>query len=234
MSRDMSPPHAVKCLKQEGLHEVWLLRLQNGEQRTLKSWPLSLWMLCKLLLGIAQPQRQLRGMKRLQGINVHTPLVDGNWRVTHRGRWRVELQMQYASGSAAWEIIGGPLTPAPFNQKMLLNAALQLGELVAHLAGHGIFHRDLKPSNVVVEPIGDDQVRLWIIDTVGVRITRSPSMAIERMLERLAIQPIQFDRTLAKKIRAVVMRAALRSSSKRDRRSIMRQLRERLARTFAE
>lgn len=223
-----APAHALRCLKADGLHNVWLIQPPGQSMRTLKTWPLGVGMLFKLWLGIAQPQRQLRGMRRLRRINVPTPNSFGPWRLRRRGKhWMVELEMDFAPGQSAWELISNERA-APAKPHDLIRAARKVGQTVAALTGGRAFHRDLKPSNVVIDFDQHAKPAVWIIDTVGVRRMRNRIAETERMLERLAIQPMQLEPSLARKIRIAVLRATLEPLSLQDRRDVLSRLRLRV------
>jgi hypothetical protein len=65
----------VRRLKDAGRQSVWLIQRPGEQPRTLKSWPLTPLLLVKLALGIAQPQRQLRGARRVARAGIQTPEV---------------------------------------------------------------------------------------------------------------------------------------------------------------
>ncbi len=178
------PAHAVKCLKSAGLNSVWLIHRSGEERRTLKSWPVTLGLLGKLLLGIAQPQRQVRGAKSVARAGVDPATVCGPWRFARRERrLLIELELDYVPGPSALDAL---------NQKKLSQAELRcvaaaIGQIVAKLTVAGLFHRDLTLTNLIVKSAsGPAQIR--VIDTVGVRRIRRPVPEIARMLERLGVQ----------------------------------------------
>jgi hypothetical protein len=71
------------------------------------------------------------------------------------------------------------------------------------------------------------QPGVWIIDTVGVRRMRDRVTAVERMLERLAIQPMRLPLPLARAVRIGVLRSALKGLPGSERREILSRLRAR-------
>lgn len=225
------PQHAVQCLKADGLHAVWLIHPPGQSLRTLKTWPVELMMLLKLVVGIAQPQRQIRGAKRLERAGIPTPRCFGSWRMVKRGGHRlVELEINYAQGKSALDLLIASAEGAPVSREMLVRAARKLGRMVVQFADAGLFHRDLKPSNVVIDDRVPADPAIWIIDPVGVRPMRRRLAEIERMLERLALKTGRLDPTFASALRMAGLRAATRSLSRVDRREVFRLLRVRIGR----
>ena len=178
------PAHVVKCLKSAGLNSVWLIHRPGEEPRTLKSWPVTLGLLGKIMLGIAQPQRQVRGAKCAARAGVDPATVCGSWRFARReGRFLIELELDYVPGPSALDA----LREQKLSQAELRCASAAIGQIVAKLAVAGLFHRDLTLTNLIVTAAsGPAQIR--VIDTVGVRRIRRPVSEIARMLERLGVQ----------------------------------------------
>lgn len=220
------PAHAIKCLKADGLNSVWLTQPPGQPLRTVKIWPLGPAMALKLLLGIAQPQRQIRGMRRLRRLGINTPANIGSWRIRRRGgRYAVELTLEYAPGQSAWEIASDAGDIQRPDDACLLHAARSIGRIVHILGQGGVFHRDLKLSNVVIDFATAKHPTIWLIDPVGVRAMRQRIREYGRMLERLAVQPLGFEPSLARRIRIAVLRSALRPLPAHDRRGVCRELR---------
>lgn len=181
------PPDAVRCLKSDGLRSVWLVRDQRDQARLLKTWPLSPWFAVKLALGIAQPQRQLRGGRRLRKAGLQSPSVY-KCQLRLRPPMRVEVELAYVEGRSLWDICCENYhawLAAPQQAEAL---AARLGLIVAQLDQTGLFHRDLKIENIIAQD--DDLQQLWLIDPVGVRRMRKRAEEVARMLERLAVQPL--------------------------------------------
>ena len=178
------PAHVVKCLKSAGLNSVWLIHRPGEEPRTLKSWPVTLGLLGKIMLGIAQPQRQIRGAKWVARAGVDPATVCGSWRFARReGRLLIELELDYVPGPSALDA----LEDQTLSQTELRCAAAAIGQIVAKLAVAGLFHRDLTLSNLIVRS-ASGPAQICVIDTVGVRRIRRPVPEIARMLERLGVQ----------------------------------------------
>lgn len=206
-----APPGATRCLKAAGPRSVWLVQ-SDGRLRTVKTWPLTVGVAARLLLGIAQPQRHRRGRRRLTDAGVASPAVRAI-RFVSRGRLLVELEADYVEGSTAMELFGA--------DQLGVERAARLGELVARLAGSHLLNRDLKLSNIVFG--ADDS--LWVIDPVGIRGTNDLVLAIERMLDRLAVEPAATGVPVSRAVIRAVLRAAYR-----DRREQHRAARQRRAR----
>jgi hypothetical protein len=170
------PPAVERVLKEDGGRGVYLVR-EAGNLAVVKSWPLGPWLVCKTLLGIAQPQRQRRGARLLAaaGIPVARPL---GLAIAWRGGPRLELRNEWVAG----EPLGERLARLDARGASDLGAAM--GALLARAIGAGLVHRDGKVSNFVVAEDG----ALVAIDPVGVRRARRGEAGTERMLERLACE----------------------------------------------
>ncbi len=178
------PPHAVKCLKSAGINSVWLIHRPGEERRTLKSWPVTPGLLVKLMLGIAQPQRQVRGAKCVARAGVDPATVCRPWRFARReGRLLIELELDYVPGPSALDA----LNEQKFSEAEVRCTAAAIGQIVAKLTVAGLFHRDLTLSNLIVKS-ASEPAQIRVIDTVGVRRIRRPVPEIARMLERLGVQ----------------------------------------------
>lgn len=224
------PAHAIRCLKSDGLHNVWLIERPGRGQRTLKTWPLGPLTALKLMLGIAQPQRQMRGMRRLRRVGVHTPQCVGSWHVRKNGTHPlVQIELEFAPGIAAADLMAPKSASDRLDDEVLIRGARLVGRAIARMAAGGVFHRDLKPSNLVIDARNPQQPMVWVIDTVGVRRMRHRINEIERMLERLTCQPNTLDKPLMRKLAVATLRAALKPLSAQDRRAVLSRLRLRAA-----
>jgi hypothetical protein len=206
-----APPHAIRCLKPAGLRSVWLVHRPGEDPRTVKGWALTPWLALKLMLGLAQPQRQRRGSRRLGNAGVFSPRIF-RLCLSRRGRWPVvQLESQYIAGRTALELLN--------EDSNLLDAKI-FGELVTTLAAASLFNRDLKLSNLVL----DRQGRLFVIDPVGVRLMRDPVRAIDRMLERLMIEPANAGITVPRRAVTQALFSALRPLAKPQRKAVLARL----------
>ncbi|MEX0744925.1 MAG: hypothetical protein WD118_04925 [Phycisphaeraceae bacterium] len=248
---ESAPPHAVRCLKAAGVRSVWLVEAPGEAATVVKTWPCRLSLQLKRLLGIAQPQRQARGSRRLAAAGVATPTIRCAWRMVRRGRVRVvELEHDYVAGRLATDLFRDATLPAEQRRRI----ARALGALAPRIAVAGLVHRDMKLENLIVPCHGDglpNGVRngaahragvgeaalskrglsIWAIDTVGVgRMLRRPA-AVERMLVQLMIEPITEGLAIDRGEAEAVLRAALRPLPPNTRRAVLRRLRRRKART---
>jgi serine/threonine protein kinase len=220
------PAHAIRCLKSDGLHNVWLIEKPGRALRTLKTWPLGPLTVIKLLLGIAQPQRQMRGMRKLRRVGVRTPQCFGSWHVKMIGmRPVVQIELEFAPGTAAADLIAPRSVHDQLGDELLVRSARLVGRAVAAMAAGGVFHRDLKPSNIVLDARNPQQPIVWVIDTVGVRAMRRRINEIERMLERLTCQPVTLEQPALRAVAIATLRAALRPLHPKDRRAVLSRLR---------
>jgi hypothetical protein len=174
------PPHASHCLKEDDRQSVWLIEAPGEPARTLKVWTLTPILAAKLALGIAQPQRQVRGGRRLRQAGVDTPQPVGSWRLSRRdGGWVVELALEHVPGRPAQEL----LERAPEDATRIERCAQRVGHAVHAIASAGLLHRDLTLNNLIVDESDDD--RVWVIDPVGVRPALDRSRSLLRMFDRL-------------------------------------------------
>jgi hypothetical protein len=220
------PEHAERCLKRDGRRSVWLTRPPGSGPVTLKLWPAGPVMILKLLLGIAQPQRQVRGQRRLAAAGIDSPAPRGACRLMRAGPDRVvALELDFVDGRAALDVVTATADGAAAERR---HGAAALGRLVAAHARAGLFNRDLKLSNVILA--GDDPnaaAIAWVLDPVGVRRRRRSEAEIERMLERLAIEPIDRGIAIPRDAAVTAVRAALRPFPRETRRGVLRRLRAR-------
>jgi hypothetical protein len=221
------PAHAVRRLKDAGRQSVWLIQRPGEQPRTLKSWPLTPLLLAKLVLGIAQPQRQIRGARRVARAGIPTAEVCGRRLVWGRPP-RVEIELAWVPGDSAFELVA----PARLNDADRRGASAAVGRLVARLVEAGLFNRDLKLSNLIVDfSAGRADVRL--IDTVGIRRLRRREIEIARMLERLAVQPARGGIALTPPAWMPAMRHALGGLGAVTRRAVVRRLQAHRQREYA-
>jgi hypothetical protein len=174
----------VRRLKDAGRQSVWLIQRPGEQPRTLKSWPLTPLLLVKLALGIAQPQRQLRGARRVARAGIPTaevcclklawgrPRPAGPRKLRGHGRPQVEIELGWVEGSSAYDLVSsGSLSPS---DRRRTSAAV--GRVVAKLVEAGLFNRDLKLSNLIVD-FSAGRADVWLIDTVGIRRLRAARRA---------------------------------------------------------
>jgi hypothetical protein len=223
-----APPHAVRCLKEAGVHSVWLVQRPGQPPRTIKGWPLTAGLLLKLLLGIAQPQRQIRGARRLRRAGAPTPRVFGSWRFARRGKTRlVEIELEYVPGRSAFDV----LAEAAPGDDLPRRCARPIGRLVAALASARLLHRDLKLRNVIVNE-EDQPPSVWIIDSVGVRRYNDLPMSLLRMLDRLLVEAAADGLALPASVWRPVLHAALGDQDPLTRRLVVVLLRRHLPRLY--
>lgn len=216
------PDHAIRCLKRAGHNSVWLIHRPRQQLRTLKRWPISPFLLLKLAMGIAQPQRLIRGGRRLARAGIRTASPVDGWSFQWRG-WPpvVELELVYVPGRSGLEWA----RVASVDDRLRRRHGVAIGRVVAELAGAGLFHRDLKLSNLI---FGDaDGEDLWLIDTVGIRRMRRRDEEIARMLERVAVQALGYGLPLARASWMPALLNALRPQPPQTRRAVLRRLKSR-------
>ena len=214
------PAHAVKCLKSAGLNSVWLIHRPGEGPRTLKAWPVTIELLLKIVLGIAQPQRQIRGAKQLARAAVDPATVCGSWRLVRRDRRSfIQLELDYVPGPSALEA----LRERNLSEVERRRAAAAVGRIVAKLAVAGLFHRDLTLTNLIVKD-ASEPAQICVVDTVGVRRIRRPVPEIARMLERLVVQP-DFNRIpVPRMVWMPLLLAAMRPLAPTTRQAVFRTL----------
>ncbi len=195
----------MRCLKRAGPSRVWLIERPGQARRTLKTWPLTPLLALKLLFGQAQPQRQLRGARRLARLKINTPEPLGPLRLRRSGRWwQAAIELAFVPGRSALEIV----RDGEVDGGLARRCGRQLGRAVRALAEAGLVHRDLKLNNVLVAGSGTEPV-VWILDSVGVRRTLDRRRALVRMLERLYLQASDQPAGKQRRAWAPVLRAAL-------------------------
>ncbi|MHC4991595.1 MAG: BUD32 family EKC/KEOPS complex subunit [Planctomycetota bacterium] len=193
----------------------------HDEDRDLvvKTWPLTPALLLELMLGVGQPQRQVRGAALTRRAGIDTPARRGRYRLSRHGlRPVIELRHEHVAGETAL------LVACEGRAAEVSWLADACGRLVRLYRLAGVFHRDLKLDNLIVE---SDRRRLWLVDTVGVRRQRDPLIETARMLERLDVQLRERRATVSLSLRLAAMRAALQGLSGPQRRAVLRHLRER-------
>ena len=173
------PPGTRRTLKREGRRGVFLVRAPDGSDELVKRWPATPWELCKLAIGIAQPQRQLRGARRLLAAGVATPRPRGGVRLSTIGGFVIEIRLGWVEGESLLDAVRRSIGDGDGERLARLGAAL--GAIRDRLEVARLFHRDAKLSNFILTPLD----AIVAIDTVGIRASRHP--ASERMRWRDAI-----------------------------------------------
>jgi hypothetical protein len=213
------PEHAVRCLKAGGRADVWLIERPGGGRRVVRVWAFDPRTALQLLFGAAPPQRQVIGSRRLARAGIDVAPLHGLWRTTARERRRViETEQDYVEGDNGLERL-----QARLDEDALRAGARAAGALVAQIARAGLVHRDLKLENLVVS--GADPVRVTVVDTDGVRRCRDRARATARMLERLAVQPLNAGLALPRSVVVGAALSALGPLSREQRREAIRMLR---------
>lgn len=213
------PAHAVRCLKEWGPRSVWLVHRPGEGPRTLKRWPVSPYLLLKMLTGRSQAHRQARGAGLVDRAGVRTPKPVGSWRLERvGGRWHVRVELEFVEGRSAYELARADGIDQRFGRR----CAGLVGAVVRALWAAGVVHKDLKLENLVVAG-GDGDPQIWVLDLVGVRSTRHPAAAIVRMLDRLYVSVA--DRAVPRWQRVPLVREALRGLPREKRREVVRRLR---------
>ena len=217
----LQPAHSVQCLKASGPSRVWLIRRPGQALRVLKLWTLTPWLAIKLALGIAQPQRQLRGARMLHEAGILSPRVMRGMHLLWSGMAPViGIELDCQPGITALEAVEQSLR-APIGPRL----AAECGRLVARLIDLRLFNRDLKLSNLIVAEHPDRAPMIWIIDPVGVRRMRRPTLEAARMIERLAIEPWERGIPVPRALWFSALREALRGLTREDRRAVTSRLR---------
>jgi len=214
------PRHAVRCLKRDGRRGIWLVQRAGHRAVTVKQWPLTFSMVAKLGLGIAQPQRQRRGARRLTRAGVRTPSPRGPIRLRGRPR-RVEVEHEYVEGRTALELLREE--PDPIDRAHRRALVRVVGAAVANIASAGLLHRDVKLTNLVIDD--HDPPRVWFIDPVGVRRAVDPVARFVRMFDRLAVEPTNQGIDLPAWQWQPLVRAALAGVPRPMRRAIITRIR---------
>jgi hypothetical protein len=215
------PPHATRCLKQEGLRSVWLVERPGCARTTLKLWPLDLATRLKLALGVAQVQRQLRGSRRLQAAGILTPSPVGPWRAERiDGRWVIALEMSYQPGQTALSLLEG----GDLNEDALRSACRSIGRMVITLSQRRLVHRDLKLNNIIVDA-SRSPPEVAAIDAIGVRRMHDGVAAAARMLERLAVLTVELRVSIPHCAWFTLLCCVARSMSRHDRLRLFQRLR---------
>jgi tRNA A-37 threonylcarbamoyl transferase component Bud32 len=181
------PSGTVRTLKRDGRRGVFLVRTADGLRQVVKRWPATPWEVCKLCLGIAQAQRQLRGARRLLLAGVSTPRPVGGPRITTIGGLAVEIRLDWAEGEPLLDRVRSADEPE------LRSLGERMGALLARVRSARLFHRDGKLSNFVVAPTGE----IIAIDPVGVRTARDEAREFDRSLASLACELTADERTRA-------------------------------------
>ncbi len=216
------PTDAIECLKDAGRQSVWLVHRPGG-LRTVKAWTLGPVTAVKMLLGIAQPQRQERGARRLEEAGVKTPRRLPPRRVCLHGLLPiVRMELEYIPGVTALAF----LADDQVGESVKCRWARAVGQVVAKLIRAKLFNRDLKLTNLIVASTTAEPI-VWIIDPVGVRRMRSLVAETERMLERLAVEVPASGVAIPSAVTSAALRSSLRPLAPDTRRAVLRRLRER-------
>jgi hypothetical protein len=160
-------------------------------------------------LGVTRLMRQWRGAEvlALRGFVVARPLV--LWRGRDdAGRVVESLAMERHAGKTVLR----HLADGDLSAEMEAAVARRIGEDVARLARLGLVNRDHKPSNLLLHPSEPQAASLKpviaILDTVGVRRSRSPREAAVRMLFGLTVECVGTGVLPRLSTRLTVVRAA--------------------------
>jgi len=216
------PPHAIRCLKDAGPSSLWLIHRPSQELRTLKRWLFSPSLIAKYIIGISQPQRQVRGAIRAAKAGVDIANIAGHPRFIWKyGVPNIEMELDYIKGCSALDAFRAN----SLSKQELRNVSKLLGQIVAKLAVAGFFHRDMTLSNIIIAE-GRDPIVLQLIDTVGIRQMRRSIPEFARMLERLAVQPASEKIDIPSTIWMPLLLEALRPLAPHNRRGVLRWLKE--------
>lgn len=170
---------------------MFLVRAPDGTDELVKRWPATPWELCKLALGIAQPQRQLRGARRLIAAGVATPRPRGGVRISTLGGCSIEIRLAWVEGESLLDTVRQAV--AEDDRARLAALGAELGAMRERLEAHGIFHRDAKLSNFIVGALGP----IVAIDTVGIRASRNRAAERKRWREAIACELAPPERLVA-------------------------------------
>ncbi|MFK7779342.1 MAG: hypothetical protein QM501_14645 [Gimesia sp.] len=217
----------IRCLKEEDLRSVWLIKIPGRGLTTLKRWPITWQLRWKSLFNQSQPQRQLAGAWKLLRAGVNTPQPTTP---VYRSDHYFQLEMPFITGLTAFELLKSDSESSLEEQYLI---ARELGKIVHRLASSHLRHRDFKLENVVVKPANESQQQptLWLIDPVGILFCRSQLAAIVYMLDRLAIQPINEGIPLPFSLQVICIRSALGFISGPSRKVFFQMLRKQLKRS---
>lgn len=153
-----------------------------GRDVVIKQWPFgSMKRRAQALCGRTPALRHWSGAQLLAETGVETaPLI-----ALIRGEAHEWLVMEAVEGPSVLEC----MADESLTNRERHALARSLGRLVATLVLRNIFNRDMKPSNLLVTEMGEDEVRLVVIDCGGVRRQRG-GRGRYRMLASLAIEPV--------------------------------------------
>jgi tRNA A-37 threonylcarbamoyl transferase component Bud32 len=169
-----APRSTVRVLKRDGRRGVFLIDHPDGPT-VVKRWPLTPWELVKLVLGISQAQRQMRGARRLIAAGIRTPNPRGGVRFSFDGGAFIEVRLAWVEGEQLLERLK---SADPAACELL---GRQMGGLLRRLGAAGLFHRDAKLTNFIV----DREQAIVAIDPVGVRWSRDDQSERERLRQSL-------------------------------------------------
>ena len=217
-----TPASAVRCLKADGLRQVWLIQREGESPRVLKTWPVNTWRLLKFIFGVSPPQRLAKGNHTLRGLGIAVPDVLSGPRLVADGRHlSVDTELTFVPGVSAWDLLQNAARSGSLDSPDIRRTARSIGDIVACLIRNGRFHRDLTLGNFVI----DEDARVWIVDTDGVRRMRNRVREIERMLGRLAATSVHESLDLPAGVRRNVLLTVLRPLPPHVRRALLRDLR---------
>lgn len=168
----------MRVLKESPDAGVYLVEV-DGAHVVAKRWRRTAWERCKSLLGIAQPQRQLRNARRLLRAAIATPEPVGGVRTVRDagGTW-FEIRLRWVDGEPLLDRVRG----ADATELARLGGAMRA--MLRRFADAGLFNRDAKLSNWIVTPDG----AIVAIDPVGVRRRRDRVAEAERLAVSLACE----------------------------------------------
>ena len=217
-----APASAVRCLKADGLRQVWLTHRVGESPRVLKTWPLNVWRLLRFMVGISPPQRLVKGNRILRGLGIAVPEVLSGPRLVADGRHlSVDTELAFVPGLSGYELLQNSARSGSLDSADMRRTARAIGDIVACLIRNGTFHRDLTIGNFVI----DEDARVWIVDTDGVRRMRNRVREIERMLGRLAVVPLYASIHVPAGIQRSVLMPVIRPLPAPVRRALLRDLR---------
>ena len=199
---------------------MWLIEAPGMPSRIRKTWPISPWTLMKYCVGRSQPQRQVRGAKRVRRAGLKTPDIVQPLRIEFT-KGRLSLELAYVNGESALDL----LRKGSLDASSMRACAAGIGAIVPKIAAAGYFNRDLKLSNLIAQRDSNAWI-IWLIDPVGVRLGRRRLEEVTRMLHRLASEPLVMNIPIPRAAATIVLLSALRPLKPADRTEVLRRLRQ--------